>query len=352
MKFTKALILTLLLAPVAGLACRCAERDLAEYFAQADVVIMGRLVASDTDADKRVLQFEQVAPPYKGSPGALDNIVTYTTAVSTATCGIQPVTGALYILFASTTGQPGSRLAVDSCSGSRLHIPADGGEPQGFVDVPARFVAQQLNGLAGMQVLAAVSANAPDPTSIDNEALIGLLDLAALAHGDTIPILSAPLDSAATIAVIRGYADIESREVGYGQPAAVVFARREGWSKVRMLGGEFGWISAADAGTWFDYAELPVRRLAYLNQNWSGFVWPSAGAGLPWRSVQAHRSDRREFAVNVLESTTIGGMPWFRVEVLDGDVCSGTEPGVALAGWVPAYGADGTETTWFWSRGC
>ena len=59
-----------------------------------------------------------------------------------------------------------------------------------------------------------------------------------------------------------------------------------------------------------------------------------------------------EYAVEVHESALVGGMPWFRVDVLSGSPCEGPEARVARSGWVPGYDAVGRPQVWFYSRGC
>lgn len=329
-----------------ALACRCAQRELSDYFSAADSVVMGRLVESRDTDDRRLLRVELLAPPYKGMPGVgTGQTVEFATALSSASCGIHPIAAGIYILFGDEREASGPQW-VDSCNGTRVHLAPGTDEPQGFTDVPARFVAGQLNGLAGMEVLRDVASNAPGD---DTGSLIGLLDLKALSHGGFHEVYLSPSDDEAAVC-IHDYADVETREVGYEQPAAVVYSRNDGWYRLRLSGGRFGWLSADEAGTYFPYESLPVNRLAYLNDNWSGFVWPSAGAGLPLR----HRvtAEKNEYAVEVLESQRIGGMPWFRVNVLKSDPCSSPEPERAMSGWVPGYGSNGKPTAWFYSRGC
>lgn len=133
-------------------ACRCMQRNLAEYFADADTVAVGRLVAADEDGDERRLRFELPGPAYKGAASlAAGSKLSVLTAKSTASCGIQPQVSAIYFVFARQTDD--GQLRVDSCSGTRVHLPADGSDAIGFADVPARFAIQQLNSLAGLMRL-------------------------------------------------------------------------------------------------------------------------------------------------------------------------------------------------------
>lgn len=349
-----ALLVAALLLPATGFACRCAQQPLAAYFEKAGFVAMARLVSFEETADARELEFELAAAPYKGGePGqGKGSIVRVRTAVSTASCGIQPDIDAVYVVFGYSTDAGSGAWQVDSCSGTRVHLSADLDEPVGFVDVPARFVAGQLNALLGRDVLGDVAASAPNPDDPENDSLIGLLDLKAFPHGGHVDVFAEPDPNAARIGVIRSYGDVESREVGYEVPAAVVYAKLPGWYRVRSAGGRFGWIEAEGSHTWFPYAELPVRRLAYLTSAWSGLAWPEAGAGIPVRiDISAAGADA-EYPVEVLESIEIGGMPFFRVEILGADPCSGEARKVRAAGWVPGYGRTGEPNVWYYSRGC
>jgi hypothetical protein len=272
-------LVTILAAPAIAWGCLCEQRSLGDYFAGADVVAVARLKENNDLTNRRLLTFELLAPHYKGSSSlAAGDVVTFATAVSTASCGIQPDQGAVYIVFAYDREDEAERLWIDSCSGTRVHLSSSFDEPHGFIDVPARFVMQQLNGLAGMEVLRDVAANAPDPGDAD--------------------------------------------------------------------------LKAASADTFYPYGELPPGRLAYLKRSWSGFAWPEAGAGLPIRSSARSNAEQSEFPARVLESVVVAGMPWFRIELYDGEICTSQEPSVSLSGWVPGYGRSGDETVWFYSRGC
>ena len=287
--------LTLLLAlPAATYACRCAPQALATYFDGADYVAMARLLSFEDSDDQRVLEFELLAEPYKGGDDDDVKTVQLATAISTASCGVQPDINAVYVVFAHTDDANSPRLRIDSCSGTRVHISTQLDEPVGFEDVPARFVAGQLNALAGMEVLRDVSRNAPASSAADNTALLGLLDLKALAHGGLTPLYSAPDKESSVVAEVRTWDDIQYREVGYEVPAASVFARVPGWYLLETSDGERGWAAGEDAGTWFPYAELLLKRLAYLTEGWSGLLWPGAGAGLPMRFDRRQFDDRQE----------------------------------------------------------
>ena len=360
------------LLPHTSWACRCVQRPLGEYFAEAQEVVIARLIAAETDATARTLEVELLAEPYKGPAGTAGEVRRYATELETATCGVQPERDAIYILFGQARDGD-SRRWVDTCSGSRMQISRSLEEPVGFEDVPARFVAQQLNGLSGADVLRDVAANAPVRDDPANDTLIGLLRLPRLETGGSVTLYAAPHEDAAR-AEVEGFAGLATREYAYEQDAAVAVAEVAGWYRVPLVGegtrsalaaafaqsaaaaaagadSGFAWIPAAETEL-LRYPDLIVSRLAYLNEHWSGFVWPEAGAGLPFRRPPLDPSnEHREQAVRVLEVTEIGGMPFLRVELVEG-VCQLAEPRVVGAGWVPAFGRSGEPVAWFYSRGC
>jgi len=336
-------------------ACRCAQRSLADYFQAATEVVTARLVAAETNDQlppRLDLQFEVIAPPWKASRQIVaGEQINLSTPSSSAACGLSPRDDAIYVLFAyPSAATPEAESHVDTCSGSRVLLPADGGAPEGFRDVPARFVIQQLNALAGLAVLEKVAAAQPDPDDPGNTTLVGLLDVSGFSHAGHALLFERPDRDARIIGQPGGYAGLQSREVGYEVPAAVVYSHVDGWYKLRTADGVFGWLPPDYAGKFFSYADLPVRRLAYLPLPWHGFVWPSPGAGLPLRILPPE--ERREQPVEILETETIGGSIWFRVNVLQTSPCEGGEGARGKRGWVPAYREDGTPLAWFYSRGC
>jgi len=329
-------------------ACRCEQQNLADYFEAADLVFFGRLATSSDQQQDRQLVFDVAGIPHRGE-SLLEGSrrVRIATGQNTAVCGIQPVVDAIYIVFAR---REGGNFTTDSCNGTRITLAPDMGEPEGFIDVPTRFLAQQLNALAALDVLRDVMANQPTEEDPANNVLIGLLDLKPLAHGGHTQLFSAPDSSRAVLAEIHSYTQVESREIDYEVSAAIVYARRAGWYRLRLADGRYGWTPAADAGTFFPYAELLPKRLAYLNAGWSGFIWPQAGAGLPFRPVSL--TSVGEVPAVIVESARIGDALWFRLEIPEQDPCGSASQMNPAAGWVPAYGRDGSPNAWFYARGC
>jgi hypothetical protein len=283
---------------------------------------------------------------------ASDDAVFVETASHGAACGVAAEPRAIYVIFAHAPEEAGHDFRVDSCSGTRVHLSRTSPEPQGFEDVPARFVAQQLNGLAGMEVLRAVSANYPQQDDPENTHLLGLLDIKDFYHGGSVALYAHADKQSEVLLEIGDYSLLETREVGYEQAAAVVYTVVPGWYRLRLLNEQYAWMDAEQAGTYFDYSELPVNRLSYLTRSWSGFVWPDPGASLPVRYGAMQDESLIEFPAEIIETTEVGGTTWFRVNILAKDPCSNQTFGNSLGGWIPAYGARGEPNAWFWSRGC
>lgn len=352
------LFLLLWMTVVSAQACRCMQQNLADYFNAAQEVVIARLVdwePVDGDTSERSLQVELVAPVYKGPVRGGDNAGDrrlYRTADNSAGCGLAPDTGSIYVFFAQLGGRDDSDapLQVNSCSGSRVLFSSDGDNAEGFSDVPARFVVQQLNGLAGLEVLRAVASHLPDPANSRNDSLVGLLDVAGFSHAGFALLFERPARDRTQARRVRLYDDLETREIAYEAPAAVVYAVLDGWYRLRLKSGEFAWLPAEYAGRFFPYEELPVRRLTYIRRPWHGFVWPQPGAGLP---IRASAPDgQREQAVAVLDTTVIADSVWFRIELLDASPCDGGAAKAGIAGWVPAYRETGEPLVWYYSRGC
>lgn len=337
--------LALLTAPAAADACRCAERTLTAYFNAANsvrIAVVESVTAGDTETAVHVTLVDDA---YKGE-GEVGDALTYLTGSSSAACGVIAPPSSVLVLF--STVRTDGRERVDTCSGTRpLRLPADG-RPRGFIDVPTRFVVQQLTALAGLAMLRDIAAAAPRPDDPHNTALVGLLDIESLAHGGDVAVHAEPAVESPLLARISRIEALETREAGYELAAAAVYGRSSFGYRVQLTDGRFGWIDEAHGGTWFDYAKLPVSRLSYLTSSWPGFLWPEPGAGLPMRT----RARRAETPVNVLQHTRVGGSLWFYVERLSTSPCDSSAATPLERGWVPAYGADGQPTVWFYSRGC
>jgi hypothetical protein len=338
-------LLAVLISSPSAIACRCAELELADYFDQADRVLAAAIEAVDSDADEQgqyhQVRYRVMGPPWKGGQSAGESD-RFLTATSSAACGLDPAAGEVWILFLSDSED----ALANRCDGSRrLADPAAMQQGVGddvlFKDIPHRFVAAQLNALAGLDDLRQLSdANAPR--------LQGLLDIESLTHGGQPPIHRSEAADSEVIAVIDRLDQLQTREAGYEFPAATVYARTDVAYQLRLADGRAGWMRNEHAGTWFPYPKLLIDRLAYMTSAWSGFLWPDPGAGLPLRLAGA--ATQRPARVTDIE--TLGGAGWIRVEILTTNGCDGQVPAVVASGWTPAWHPGGEPTVWFYSRGC
>jgi hypothetical protein len=343
---------------------RTATGSLSEYYQAADEVLFARLDRVAASGTSRLLRMTVVETPWKTASGRAEALrvegpVEYLTTPEADDCEIPLELGAVYVMFAAAggpepaaSGAPGPSLWVSRCSGTRVYVSASGANPQGFSDVPGAFVAAQLDALSGMDALSEFTAAHPDASDPENETLVGMLDLDALAHGGTVPVRERRAPDAPVLAVVASYREVESREVSYEVGAATAFARVDRWTRIRLTDGRFGWVAPDDAGTWFPYGELVTNRLNYLTGAWSGHVWPAPGAGIPARSSLPWKRERQEHPAAVLEAALVGGTLWFRVEILSESPCMDPNASVTLSGWIPAFGVEGEPTAWYYSRGC
>jgi len=354
-------------APQPSRACRCAPRPLAAYFAAADVVFLGRARGFEADtasSGTRVGTFEVQGQAYRGAPTPQWR---FTTPLSSAECGVPIENGGLYLVFATQATTPGESAHFDSCGGSRSFDPRGEGV-QGFIDVSADQVLptlSQLRRAARRATASTTTAQLPLPGDPRAE-LIGLLDLPTVLNLDEpgsssppprrpqppIPVYADPVRSTTPIAHIALAHDVLTREYSYERKGAAVRERRPGWYRVTLSSRRSGWIEAAAAGTFHAVADLLVDRLAYLTENWDGYVWPEPGAGHPIEYEPWRKATRKEAAIKVVATQDIGGSLFVQVEILSQDPCTGGEPTTVLAGWVPAYTAAGKLIVWFHSRGC
>lgn len=326
-------------------ACRCPERPLADYYAAADEVWIAAITALDeiavegsVDAPLDV-SYTVIGDAWKGARRSGEQ-GRFITSRSSASCGLNVQVGEAWVLFIHGDTRSAQ---LTSCDGSRP-LRSNEGKAPGFAKVPTRFVAEQLTALAGLDILRAI-------TSSDQAALIGLLDIEALAHGGSVPLYQHPEQQEQPITTLSSMAPLRQREASYEFPAAEVYAVADFGYQVRLLDGRLGWLPRDYAGTWFPYENLLVNRLNYLQSGWHGFLWPDAGAGIPLRVAPSPAADGR-WAAAVHEVADIGGTLWLRVDVLSSDGCEAGTVRTIASGWTPASLASGEPAAWFYSRGC
>lgn len=337
-----------------------ARQDLEAYYTAAEEVLLAHLLREERVGGELWLTMAVAEIPWKAAQGRptrprIGDPVRYRVQPSVAGCELPIRTGAVYVVFA-TAPTPEALPELDPCGGTRIFVETQGADPLDFEDIPGRFLPSQLDALSGMEVIREFVDAHPDPADPTNATLIGLLDLAAFAHGGTVRVWERPEVGSALLATLASYEEVEAREVGYEVGAAVGFARVDSWTRVRLATGAFGWVAPEEGGTWFPYDEVVVQRLNYLTSSWSGHIWPDPGAGIPARSSDRWSQEAEgvslEFAAEVLESMELGGTLWFRVHLLAVNPCETGELRNSLTGWIPAYGPTGEPAAWYYSRGC
>ncbi len=320
------LMAALMMAPDAS-ACRCQPQAMQHYFERADRVLLAVLESAEDDGSDLRLRFSLEVPPYKGDA---PESWTYLTSNNSAGCGLVAEIGRTYLLFAQDTPSQSGESMVHSCNGSRP-LDAQNIAAASFIDTPGSEILQRLDHLRAAGELPGH--------------LLGLLELD---EAQNELALRASLDGA-LLDPPPSLADLQTRELGYEQPAAMVFGRGADAWQLRLHDGSPAWI-ADTVGRFHAYDGLPVRRLAYLSSAWDGQLWPLPGAG---HAYVVSAEPPRETPIDVLESARIGGSLWFRVRTLSQDPCGGDESvRRSHQGWVYAHGKQHQPTVWYYSRGC
>jgi hypothetical protein len=161
-------------------------------------------------------------------------------------------------------------------------------------------------------------------------------------------VYSAPTTTSAVVARIQLSEDIESREHGYEENSAVVYGIEQGWHRVNLRSGKYGWLPPAEAGTFRSVEQLLSAGLAHVTDAWDGFL-----AAAPSTTAQRRRSPRpARDSISVIEIRRTGDTLWIRIAVLNPGHCEAAQPRPVATGWIPAYAPSGALTVWFYSRGC
>lgn len=147
MKYTKilvSLIFVLCLIPADAYGCRCAERNLSDYFNDASSVTIGILDSIEEFETYNILHFVLMKNAYKGE-GKAGEKYRYHTGKNTASCGVYAEPGWVFVLFASIDDKKNSH--VNTCSGSRVLQAGTLSKALGFKNVSAEDVVSQLEEL-------------------------------------------------------------------------------------------------------------------------------------------------------------------------------------------------------------
>lgn len=185
------------------------------------------------------------------------------------------------------------------------------------------------------------------------DSIVGLLTLAGIAEpGDRLrPLVELRVEPDAGSEVrfvVQRLDELEYRESGYEEPAAVVLGVSGDWLLLTLPDGGTGWTLPPEGSAFAALEALVVNRLNYLTGAWSRRV--SAAPGGPSTPVGGIDPGARETSAEVHEAREVDGTLWLRVTIHEFSPCEGDPPRVAT-GWVPAW-TDGEPTAWFHSRGC
>jgi hypothetical protein len=116
---------------LANASCRCAERPLAEYYAEADQVHVGQVIAihpagDEVRIDVALLEGSWKIQPQGGQVPRAGDTLSFVTSASSASCGLDPPTGAVVALFRRRSTAPTPFPASTAATG-----PGSSGTPSG-----------------------------------------------------------------------------------------------------------------------------------------------------------------------------------------------------------------------------
>ena len=132
------------------------------------------------------------------------------------------------------------------------------------------------------------------------------------------------------------------------------------WFKVRYRidsNYSVAWLKGADTGQIHLYPELVHRHMhfSYFTGSWDKRVFKQPNRSSP--STLYDKSGERQsvLVADVRRSAKDPKDVWFLIVIVNGDICGDpVNDGMTIitTGWVPAYADDGSETVWYYSRGC
>lgn len=142
---------------------------------------------------------------------------------------------------------------------------------------------------------------------------------------------------------------LETREHGYEESAAVMYALDGGWVLVGVQDSGRAWLRR-DLGEVLPLERLLRERLTYLTETWDGTLRFAPDPSAAPERLRGHRAGAEGPPVRLLGTRMVNGALWLEVEVLD-QVCEGGDPRPVAKGWLRAW-REGLPTVWFYSRGC
>ena len=140
----------------------------------------------------------------------------------------------------------------------------------------------------------------------------------------------------------------ETREHGYEESAAVVYANDGAWLLAGLRDGGRTWLRR-DLGEFIPLEPLLRERLSHLTEAWDGTLRFAPGTAATPEALR-HRDGEGTPPVRLLGTRMVNGALWLEVEVLD-QVCEGADSRPVARGWLPAW-RNKAPTVWFHSRGC
>lgn len=142
---------------------------------------------------------------------------------------------------------------------------------------------------------------------------------------------------------------LETREHGYEESAAVVYALDGGWALVGLRDSGRAWVRR-DLGEFLPLEPLLRERLTYLTDAWDGTLRFAPDPSATPARLPRRRDGESGPPARLLGTRMVNGALWLEVEVLD-QVCEGGEPRPVAKGWLRAW-REGLPVVWFHSRGC
>ncbi len=332
-----------LLSPTLSLACRCLQPSLERSFHTADLVFLAK-VLEETATNKQLRTFSArlIGEAYKGNP---DEVITLTTARSSAACGIDFEIGKTYLLFGKKNASGEPPYLYNFCDGSRHFNPKNPQAHSGFSDAPASSISRILANLSTTNFIQKHgTGGVPLKSSVR-----GILRLNENQKPAALTVYAAPQESAQTMPELTSFEQLQLKEYTYEKSGALVYEKKDNWFKVKDKNNKNGWIH--NNKSQYDFiplSELLISRSTYLTPEWNGLIWPEPGAGIPFKL-----NVPKEQMIEVKRTQKIADSLWLYIKVHKGDPCTdGQTDTFQASGWIPAWNEHGNLTCWFWSRGC
>jgi hypothetical protein len=200
------------------------------------------------------------------------------------------------------------------------------------------------------------------------ERIVGLVELPAIhaavneGRADvvsaSVAVHAEPNENSPEVVAVRDWRQLETREHGYEQVSAAVYALAYApgggpWYKVRFAVGDetgYGWVEHSEGVRYREVHALVSSGLAFIAEGWDRRLRERPAADAPATTLER---DGQSDAVRVIDVHYAPGSSdaWYLLAVVRGE-CTGQPLEVLATGWIPAYTAEGENSVWFRSRGC